>query len=189
MFLGCWELIGQYRLVGITWPPFSGVLEYLFESSRRPLFLRAISASLTAMITGYLIGAFFGLGLSVVGHLCPRLRTGADRLTALVHSIPAIALGPLFIVLLSRTAAPPALAATGTFFVFYVASSSGLGNALQSQVDLARVQGASRWRCFLNIDLPMAIPSFVTGMKLATPVALIGTILANGLVRREVWAS
>ncbi|MFA3919114.1 ABC transporter permease [Ruegeria hyattellae] len=179
LFLLIWELIGQYQLVGITWPPFTVVMEYLFDPSRRLLFQRALSATLSSMFLGYAIGAFVGLGLGVITHLFPLLRAGGDRLAAVVNSIPAIALAPLFVVLLSRGAAPPALAATGSFFVFYVAGTSGLGSALQSQVDLARVQGAGRWRRFTNIDLPMAFPTIITGMKLAMPVALIGTILGE----------
>ena len=38
LFLILWEVIGRYRLVGTTWPPFSTVIDYLLDPARRSLF-------------------------------------------------------------------------------------------------------------------------------------------------------
>lgn len=179
LFLILWEVIGRYRLVGTTWPPFSAVIDYLLDPARRSLFQRAIGASLASAGLGYVIGAVCGLGLAILGHLVPLLRPGADRFTAIVHSIPSIALAPLFMIFLSRQAAAPALAATGCYFVFYVAGSSGLSSAKAALQDLATVHGASRWARLRYIEIPTALPSLVVGMRLAAPAALIGTILGE----------
>ena len=35
LFLGAWQLIGAYQLAGLTWPPLTAVLAYLFNPSRQ----------------------------------------------------------------------------------------------------------------------------------------------------------
>jgi ABC-type nitrate/sulfonate/bicarbonate transport system permease component len=46
LFLALWEIVGRTQILGISWPPLSDVLEMLTEPARRPLFQRAIGATL-----------------------------------------------------------------------------------------------------------------------------------------------
>lgn len=179
LLLGAWELIGQMRLVGMTWPPFSTVVALLLDPSRSALFSRALSATLSSALAGYLIGALTGLSFAMLGQIVPALRPGTDRATAVIHAIPSIALAPIFIVLLSRDAAPAALATLNAFFVFYVSGASGFASSTQTQRDLMSALGASGLKRFVHIDLPAAFPGIVSGMKLAVPAALIGAIIGE----------
>ncbi len=179
LMLGAWEVIGQNRLVGMTWPPFSSVMAFLFDPSRQALFSRALTATLGSAGLGYLIGGLAGLAFAMLGQILPVLRPGTDRATAVIHAIPSIALAPIFIVLLSREAAPTALAALNAFFVFYVAGASGFASSSQTQRDLMAALGASGTKRFFHVDLPAAFPGIVSGMKLAVPAALIGAIIGE----------
>lgn len=179
LFAAAWELIGAYRLAGLSWPRLTTVLTFLTDPSRLPLFGRAVEATLTAVALGYLIGCCVGIGFAVLSHLAPRLKPGADRISAVIHAIPSIALGPLFIVVLSREATPVALASLNVFFVLYVAASSGLMAATPAHIDVMRALGASLPRRFLHLDLPASLPGIVTGLKLAVPAALIGAIIGE----------
>ena len=46
LFLGAWQVIGTYRLAGLTWPPLSEVVALLADPARWPLFGRALSAKI-----------------------------------------------------------------------------------------------------------------------------------------------
>jgi ABC-type nitrate/sulfonate/bicarbonate transport system permease component len=179
LFLGAWQLIGAYRLAGLTWPPLSQVLELLADPPRWPLYGRALSASLYGMWLGYGFGLALGIGAAVATHLLPSARPGTDRLAAVINSIPSIALGPVFIVLLSRESTPAAIAASHVAFILYVSASSGLAAASQGHHDLLSVLGASRWQRLWRLDLPAALPAMATGFKLAVPAALIGTVIGE----------
>jgi NitT/TauT family transport system permease protein len=178
-FAALWEVIGRYRLAGLSWPPLSAVLMYLTDTARVPLFLRALGATMSAVAIGYGIGCTTGLALAILGHIVSALRPGTDRTMAVIHAVPAIALGPLFIVLLSREATPIAIAALNVLFAIYVAASSGLGSASPTHIDVMRALGASPARQFLHLDMPAALPAIVTSMKLAVPAALIGAIIGE----------
>jgi NitT/TauT family transport system permease protein len=179
IFLGLWEVIGRTGVLGISWPPVSDVLEMLGDQSRRPLFLRALGATLDSTAMGYVWGTGAGLILAAVAHLLPPLRRGSDRLAAVLNSVPSIALGPIFLVLLTRESTPAAVSSIHVFFIVFVSVSSGLQRATPAHRDLFSVLGADRLRRFGRLELPAALPSLVSGLRLAGPAALIGAIIGE----------
>lgn len=179
LFLLAWEMIGRSGIAGMTCPPLSQIIAYALDPARITLLSRALPATFGAMLIGYMIGAATGIGLAFVGYVLNPLRAGADLGATLLHSIPAIALAPIFVLGFGRETAPAALAAFNAFFVFYVAASSGLSDNSPIFRDLMKVYGASPIRRFLHVDFPAALPSIATGMKLAVPTSLIGAILGE----------
>ncbi|MEF2070096.1 ABC transporter permease [Consotaella aegiceratis] len=179
LFLGLWELIGVNRWAGLTWPPFSTVMVYLFTPSRQGLFLRAMGASFSMVGAGYALGALIGIVLAALVHVVTTLRPGVDRLASVIHSIPAIALAPLFIVLLSREFTGMAIATLNVFFIVYVSTTSGLAASSAVHRDLFRSLGATALTRFWRLDLPAALPAMVSGFKFAVPAAFIGAILGE----------
>lgn len=179
LFLALWEGIGRLGLAGISWPPLSSVVEMLTDESRRPLFRRALLATLEATGWGYAWGTGAGLALATLAHLVPPLRRGSDRLAAVMNSVPSIALGPIFLVLLSRESTPAAVSSIHVFFIVFVSVSSGLQRASAAHRDLFSVLGADRMRRFRRLELPAALPALASGLRLAWPAALIGAIIGE----------
>lgn len=179
LFLVLWEVIGSYRLAGLTWPRLSDVLVFLFDPSRQGLFLRAMASSFSMVAAGYALGFVVGIAMAAVVHVVNPLRPGMDRFASVINAIPPIALAPIFIVLLSRDVTGMAIATLNVFFVIYVAATSGLQSSTRGHRDLFAVIGASKFRRFLSLDLPAAFPALVSGMKYAIPAAFIGAILGE----------
>jgi ABC-type nitrate/sulfonate/bicarbonate transport system permease component len=179
LFLALWEVVGRTKLLGISWPPLSDVLELLADGDRRPLFQRALSATLASTALGYLWGTTAGLALATLAHLLPPLRRGSDRLAAVLNSVPSIALGPIFLVLLSRDSTPAAVSSIHVFFIVFVSVGSGLQRATPAHRDLFAVLGADRLRRFARLELPTALPALASGLRLAWPAALIGAIIGE----------
>jgi len=179
LFAISWEIVGTRRLLGMGWPPLSQVTGLLMDPARIPLFERALASSLSSLAVGYCAGVAGGTLLATATHLLPGLRPGMDRASALVNAIPSIALAPLFILFLGSSATPTAMAALTTFFVVYVATTSGLAATSPTLRDLIHVLGGSTVTRFFRIDLPSAIPQIVSGMRLAAPSALIGVIVGE----------
>ncbi|MFC0407758.1 ABC transporter permease [Roseomonas elaeocarpi] len=178
-FLAAWEVVGQERWLGLSWPPLSTVLAMLADPNRQPLFARALGATLSSLGTGYAIGGVIGLLAAVVTHLLPMLHAGLDRTNAFIHAIPSVALAPLLILVVGREGTPATLAALNTFFILYVSAASGLAVTPPALRDLVQVLGGGRWTRLLRLDLPMALPTIVSGLRLAAPGALIGVIIGE----------
>ena len=179
IFLALWEVVGRTQLLGISWPPLSDVVEMLVDPGKYALFQRALSATLESTALGYVWGAGAGLILAAIAHLLPALRRGSDRLAAVLNSVPSIALGPIFLVLLSRESTPAAVSSIHVFFIVFVSVSSGLQRATPAHRDLFAVLGADRVKRFARLELPAALPSLVSGLRLAWPAALIGAIIGE----------
>ena len=179
LFLALWEAIGQLRLAGISWPPLSAVLDMLTDESRLPLFQRALGATLSSTAWGYVWGTGIGLLLATTAHLAPPLRRGADRLAAVLNSIPSIALGPIFLVLLTRESTPAAVSSIHVFFIVFVSVSSGLQRATLAHRDLFAVLGAGPIERLRRLEMPAALPALASGLRLAWPAALIGAIIGE----------
>ena len=178
-FFLIWQAIGHYQLAGLSWPPLTAVLRYLFDPDRHALFLRAIDATMRSTVAGYAIGAFAGVVLASTGYTLPVLQRCADRFAAVVNSIPSIALGPIFLILISRDATPGGVASIHVFFIVYVSMNSGLASASQAHEDLFSALGSSRVKRFLRLNLPSAVPAIASGLRLSWPAALIGAIIGE----------
>ncbi len=178
-FFLLWEVIGQFQLAGLSWPPLTAVLQYLFDPDRHALFLRAIDATLRSTVAGYLIGALSGIALASISYTLPVLQRGSDRFAAVINSIPSIALGPIFLILISREATPAGVASIHVFFIVYVSMTSGLGSTSQAHEDLFSALGSNRLKRFLRLNFPTAVPAIVSGLRLSWPAALIGAIIGE----------
>lgn len=179
LFVAAWEAIGVFRLAGLTWPPLTTVLAFMFDPSRIDMFSRASSASFSMAGLGYVTGTLSGVLLASIVHLLPRLRPGLDRLASVIHAVPPIALAPLFIVLIDRNYTGMAIALLNVFFIVYVATTSGLNNSTASHRALFQVLGAKPSTRLLLLDMPAALPAAISGMKYAVPAACIGAILGE----------
>ena len=87
MFLLLWQIIGTYRLAGLTWPPLTDVIETLTDPNRTGLFLRGAKATYSSAAIGFTLGTALGLVMAIGVHLAPPLRLGMDRLASVVNAL------------------------------------------------------------------------------------------------------
>ncbi len=178
-FLALWEYIGVAGLAGLSWPPLTTVLAYLFDPSRQGLFLRAIGASFSMVTAGYVAGSIAGILFAVLGHLVLPLKEGLGRFASVVHSIPSIALAPLFIMLIDKDWTGMAIATLNVYFILFIATQSGLAAASRAHQDVFTVLGAGRVTRLLRLEMPAALPAMASGMKYAVPASFIGAIIGE----------
>ena len=174
-----WEIIGRTGAFGRTFPPFTAIVDTLTDPGRRDLFGRALGATVDSAVKGFVFGVIIGVAAAALGVVVPGLREGLDRLAAVVHAIPLIALGPFLIVTLSREGTPTAIATLAVVFNVFVAASAGLRAASEQHHDVLSVLGADRRTRFRHLQLPAALPAIADGLKLAAPAAVLGAILGE----------
>ena len=179
VFVAAWEVVGRSGLLGLTFPPLSAVLATLFDPANMGLYLRATSTTISAAGAGYFIGGGLGLMAAVIGRLAPGLHNGLSRFAAVVNSVPPIALAPIFLVLFSTSSTPAAIAAIKVYFIVFVSAHAGLSNISPAKQDLFSSLGSGRLARFWYLECPSALPVFVSGLRLAVPVALIGAFVGE----------
>jgi ABC-type nitrate/sulfonate/bicarbonate transport system permease component len=179
LFLGLWQLAGKTGVAGPVLPAVSDVAFTLWSPENFTLLAHSALATLLAAGRGLLFGSVLAVALAILMRLVPPLRPGLDRFSLLVNATPPIALGPILIVIFSRSQTPTVLAGIQVFFLFYVAASSGLADASPGLRDVMTALGANPWRRLLHLELPSALPNLARGLKAAVPAAFIGAILGE----------
>ncbi|MFB6165704.1 MAG: ABC transporter permease [Haloarculaceae archaeon] len=131
---------------------------------------------------GWAAGVGAGVVLAVAMALSRRLRLFLGPILLAVRVVPLVVFAPVFVLLVGPTLATRVLmAAILTFFPVAVATLDGLRSVPQSQVDLLAAVGAPRWKRVLTVHLPNALPGLFAGLKIATPLAVEGVVIAEFL--------
>jgi ABC-type nitrate/sulfonate/bicarbonate transport system permease component len=179
LLLAAWELLGRSGALGKTLPPLSQVLRVYLDAPKRALLLRSAGATLASASIGYVAGACAGAAVAVLAHLVPILRGGLDRMAVLVNALPVIALGPILIITAGREDTPAALASVPAFFLLYISTGLGLRAANYRLGLMFTTLGASRWERLVKLETVAALPSILSGMKIASGSAMIGAIVGE----------
>jgi len=170
--LAAWQALAHSGAAGLTVPTPASVLRVYLEPRFAALLYRSALATLTSAAAGFAAGALLGTATAMVSYVLPPLRPGLDRLAVTVNAIPAVVLGPIFILLVSRELTPALLAAISVFFLIYVAVAAGL-------TAMMTTFGAGRWQRLRYLDLPSAAPSFLSGVKVSVTAAMIGAVVGE----------
>ncbi len=173
------EVIGRTGLGGVGWPPISDVVVYLAEPSARQLLGRALAATGAAAGTGFVLGTVVALLVTALAAVLPSTAPGLDRLAAVVHAVPLIAVGPLLITIAGREATPMLVAALAAGFAVFIATTSALAATNAAQRDVFSVLGAGRLVTLLRLQLPAGVPLIVDGLTLAAPAAVLGAVIGE----------
>lgn len=179
VYLALWEIAGRGGWLGRTFPPLSDIVAKVVDSPQQPVIVRALKATASAGVAGFLIGVGAALTGALLALLVPPLREGIDKLATILHAMPIIALAPLFIVTLGRERTPMAIAALGAGFAMFVASTAAIESARPLQHDLFSALGAGRAQRMLRLQLPAAFPGMADGLRLAAPAAVLGAVLGE----------
>jgi ABC-type nitrate/sulfonate/bicarbonate transport system permease component len=177
--LALWQWAGKAGVAGHGLPAPSDIAATMIAPGNWPLLIRSAWHTLASAATGLLCGGSLAILLAIAMHVLPPLRPGLDRLALLVNATPPIALGPILIVLFSRSQTPAVLAGLQVFFLFYVAASSGLVAASPAFQGVLTGFGASPWKRLVYLELPSALPHLASGLKAAVAAAFIGAILGE----------
>ena len=177
--LAAWQALAHSGAAGLTVPTPGSVMRVYLQPRFAALLYRSALATLSSAVGGFAIGALLGTVTAIVSYVLPPLRPGLDRLAVTVNAIPAVVLGPIFILLVSRELTPALLAAISVFFLIYVAVAAGLRTASVGLSAMMTTFGAGRWQRLRYLDLPSAAPSFLSGVKVSVAAAMIGAVVGE----------
>jgi NitT/TauT family transport system permease protein len=142
---------------------------------------------LSASLLVTLITTFEALGLAIVGGIALAILFSQSRLVeyslypyaVILQVTPVVAIAPLLLIYLPPPAAVLACAWIVAFFPVLANTTLGLASVDRNLVDLFTLYGASRGQVLLHLRLPTALPSMLTGVRIAGGLSLIGAVVAE----------
>src|SRR5699024_10025355 len=147
-----------------------------------PDFYPHFISTLTLTFFGFIIGASFGLIVATSLHLSKRLRQTFYPFLVLSQNIPIIVLAPLLVIWFGFGVLPKFLIITiACFFPIAISTLSGLQQANPGLLHYMHMMGARKGQLFWKLELPHAIPSMMSGLKIAATYSVMAAVVSEWL--------
>jgi len=143
-------------------------------------FLGHAWVTLYETLGGFALSIAVGVPLAVLIVYSPVLRSAIYPLIVLAQSVPKIAIAPVLLLVLGYGEIPKVVVAfLVAFFPVVVDTATGLAATPPELLDLSRSYRASAFKTFVKVRLPMAMPFFFAGAKVAITLAVIGAVVGE----------
>lgn len=131
---------------------------------------------LLLVVLAVLLGCLAGIPLGIVAALVPRLRQAVLAVAGVLQTVPSLALLAILIPLLGRIGTVPALVALCAYALLPIVRNTctGLLEVAPGLRTAALALGLSRWQALVHVELPLAAPTILAGVKTAA-VMSVGT--------------
>ena len=174
-----WEVL--VRLGGVDpllLPAPTQVLDALWTD--RGLLAPDLATTTWEVLLGLAAAIAAGALLGIAMHVSPRARRALRPLVIGSQAVPVPVIAPLVVLVLGFGLAPKVLlVALVCFFPVAINLYDGLRDTDADARKLLRSLDASRWQTLRMLELPSALPSTFTGVKIAAAVAVIGAVFAE----------
>ncbi|MEA3152357.1 MAG: osmoprotectant transport system permease protein [Gammaproteobacteria bacterium] len=139
-----------------------------------PEILTALWQHLALSLSSVLIGLTVALILGIVCARRPKLYAVVLTITGVIFVIPSLALFAMLIPVMGL-GAKPAVAGLSSYTLLILLRNvvTGLRGVPSDVLDAANGMGYSAWQRLLRIELPLALPLIVSGIRIAV-VTVIG---------------
>ena len=136
--------------------------------------------TLQRVLAGFAVAVAGGLVIAVLLAASMVVERMAMPVLAAVNAVPKVALAPLLLVWMGFGNAPKiVMVVLVSFFPVIVSTMAGLTSTPADLRDLARSLKASWWQTFVKVRLIWALPQVFVGLKVATPLAIIGAVIGE----------
>jgi osmoprotectant transport system permease protein len=172
-------------------------LDYLIE--RRDFVWELTVDHLQLSLTAVAIALFIALPLGVLVASVRRLELPVLGLLGVIYTIPSLAVLALLIPIVGIGEQPALIMLSAYAQLFLVRNiAAGLTGVDPAALEAARGVGMTAWQVLLKVQLPLALPVVLAGIRIAlvTTISLatiaawvnaggLGTLLFNGITRNN----
>jgi NitT/TauT family transport system permease protein len=146
---------------------------------RGPILNEAAQTLFTTLV-GFSIAVVFGLALGVAIGSSTLVYNGLYPVLIGFNAIPKVAVVPILMIWFGIGTIPAIITAFMiSFFPIVVNVATGIATVEPELRDVMRALGAKGRDIVLKVGLPRAMPYFFASLKVAMPVAFVGSILAE----------
>ncbi|WP_100372192.1 ABC transporter permease [Bacillus sp. FJAT-45037] len=146
------------------------------------LFYEHLPATLSIVGLGLLLSMILGVSVAVLMHQFKPIEKALYPLLVVSQTIPIIALAPIFVLWFGYSIwSKVVVTVLITFFPITVNTFDGLRSTPKELRELFLTMKASRFAMFMKLYVPSALPSFLSGMKVAIPLSVVGAAIGEWL--------
>jgi NitT/TauT family transport system permease protein len=178
-FLFLWEVSARvFALPAYILPAPTEIFVELWN--RRGQYANAAFYTMQPMLIGFAAAVVVGVALALLVAFSRGMEKTVYPLLVFFQIVPKIAIAPLFIIWFGFGLVPKVLLVfLLSFFPVVVSAITAFRSVDPDILDLARSTGAGRWRTFLRVQVPHAMPTLFTGIKVAAALSATAAVVAE----------
>jgi NitT/TauT family transport system permease protein len=185
VILAAWQILTTaFRVPVWILPAPSAILQAAVKWA--PELAQNSWVTLRETIGGFLLAIVLSLPLAVLISLNALARKLIYPILLALQSVPKVAVAPLIILWFGLSDWPKILVVVLVcFFPILVNIVAGLEAVPKTMLDLMRSLGASPHMVFRRLRMPVALPHFFTGCKIAVTFAVIGAVISEFVAAQD----
>ncbi|MCU1480711.1 MAG: hypothetical protein JWQ19_1497 [Subtercola sp.] len=182
VILVVWQIVAvtAFSVTGSVPPPLE-VFQQLVHDLTDSIYWNAIAVTSMSALWGFIWGNLIAFFLAFIVLLIPWFEGLSTQLAVVCSCIPLTAIAPI-VTLLSPAGSRTTsifLAALSVIFTTVIGTLLGLRAASETQLDVVKAYGGSRFTQLRKVRLIAAVPSILAALKLAAPAAFLGAVLGE----------
>lgn len=156
-------------------------LQVLVAFQRQPASLAYHSlVTISEIVLGYALGVVFGALMALGMAALPRLARVMWPMLLVLQAFPVFVIAPLLVVWFGfGMASKVVMAMIIIFFPVTSAFADGLRRTDRELLDATALTVATPWQTLLHVRLPLALPSLLSGLRVAAPLAPLGAVIGE----------
>lgn len=170
--------IWLFQPPGYMLPAPADVLAVLAE--RHDILLRNAAITLSEALLGLLFGTLAGAAAAIGMAASPLANRLAWPLLLVLQAIPVFAIAPLLVVWFGfGLASKVVMTSLVIFFPVTSAFADGIRRTDPFLLDACALTAATRWQTLMAVRVPMAMPGFISGLRVAAPLAPLAAVVGE----------
>ncbi|HET6247726.1 MAG TPA: ABC transporter permease [Tepidisphaeraceae bacterium] len=186
--VAAWE--GYLRLAhvpGYIMTPPSDIARTMFDADDRGELLSAFCWTALAASVGFAASTIIGILLAILLSSSSLIRRAIYPYTIFFQTVPIIAIAPMLVLFVGFGFWPVLVCAfIVSVFPVIVNTLVGLLSTEPALRDLFRLYGAGSFATLWKLRLPSALPNILAGLRVASGLAVIGTVVAEFMVGKMI---
>ncbi|MWC28158.1 ABC transporter permease subunit [Paenibacillus sp. MMS18-CY102] len=186
LFIGLWEAAGRNKWIDPLLFSFpSRIVNLLGDMVQDGTLWPHVGMTVGETVGGFILGTLMGTLLAALLWLFPFVSRVLDPYLVVLNSMPKVALGPIFIVVLG----PGFLSiVVTTLSVTVIITTLNIYNQFreveEGYIKVVRLFGASRLRTFWYVIVPASFPVIISTLKVNVGLSWVGVIVGEFLVAK-----
>ncbi|MCC6195810.1 MAG: ABC transporter permease [Burkholderiales bacterium] len=179
VLLTAWQLLSNHFAIPVYLLPApidigkSLVADY-------PIYFKHTLATLLEIAIGFSTGVTTGVLLAIAMSRSEAIANALHVPILATQAMPTIAIAPILIIWFGVGLAPKVIVITiFSFFPVLVNTLTGLQATGDQMIKLMRSVAATDWQIYRHIRIPMALPHFFAGVRLAAAASVIGAVVVE----------
>ncbi len=137
-------------------------------------------------LSGFVLAIVLAVVIAFVMNEVPLIRQSLYPIIITSQTVPIISVAPLFIIWFGYGILPKIIVVILVcFFPIVISLLNGLASVDPDYLQLFRSMRASHWDTFRMVTLPLALPSFFSGLKISATYSVMGAVIGEWLGAKE----